>query len=346
MMKKIMPLAVLANICLCAASLFLTGCKKNQVLGERSIYFWKSNLKLDQEEKTFVKKHNVKKIYAKFFDVVESNNGKTDEYGLTPIATLRFEDELPKDVQIVPVVFISENCLDGYNKFYFKYNLPKLLSYRVLQMCETHDIPVKEVQVDFDWTETNREDYYEMLEALRKILSEKNVSLSVTVRLHQLRMEEPPCDSGVLMLYNTGNFRDINCKNSILSYEDASPYIKNLSSYKLPLRLAFPNFSWYLCFKGNEFAAIAYDVDTGDKKSFKDEGDGKFSVLKETYLKGCSLSEGDTVRYVKADFEEISKVLEEIKQVNKDLASNNILFDLNSRNLKNLGGSEYEKIFN
>ena len=36
----------------------------------------------------------------------------------------------------------------------------------------------------------------------------------------------------------------------------------------------------------------------------------------------------------------------EIKQVDKDLAGNNIIFDLNSRNLKNLGGSEYEKIFN
>ncbi|MBP5696999.1 MAG: hypothetical protein J6X11_10210 [Treponema sp.] len=345
-MKKIMPIVVLANICLCMASLFCTGCKKDQVLSERSMYFWKSNFKLDQEEKSFVKKHNVKKIYAKFFDVVESNSGEVDDYKLSPIATLKFEDELPKDVQIVPVVFISENCWKSNSRYYFKYELPKLLSYRVLQMCETHDIPVKEVQIDFDWTETNREDYYEMLEALRKTLAEKNVALSVTVRLHQLRMEEPPCDSGVLMLYNTGNFRDINCKNSILSYEDASPYIKNLSSYKLPLRLAFPNFSWYLCFKGNEFAAISYNVDTGDKKSFKDKGDGSFSVLKETYLKNCSLTEGDTIRYVKADFEEISKVLEEIKQVDKDLAGNNIIFDLNSRNLKNLGGSEYEKIFN
>ena len=66
-MKKIMPIVVLANICLCMASLFCTGCKKDQVLSERSMYFWKSNFKLDQEEKSFVKKHNVKKIYAKFF---------------------------------------------------------------------------------------------------------------------------------------------------------------------------------------------------------------------------------------------------------------------------------------
>ncbi|MBP5576281.1 MAG: hypothetical protein J6X67_05930 [Treponema sp.] len=211
MMKKIMPIALLATICLCTASLFCTGCKKDQSLKERSMYFWKSSLKLDQEEKSFIKKHNVKKIYAKFFDVVETNSGNVDEFRLSPIATLNFEEEIPNGVQIVPVVFLREDC--GDNKYYFKYELPKLISYRVLQMCETHDIPVKEVQIDFDWTETNREDYYEMLEALRKILAEKNVALSVTVRLHQLRMEEPPCDSGVLMLYNTGNFRDINCKN-------------------------------------------------------------------------------------------------------------------------------------
>jgi len=337
-MKKLMP--ILACLSLCLGSLFYTGCKKDGVLKERSVYFWKSNFKLDQEERSFVKKYNVKKIYAKFFDVVEAEN----EFGVTsiPIATLNLEDGIPNGVEVVPVVFISENCMEGSGKYF----LPDRISYRVLQMCETHDIPVKEMQVDFDWTETNQEDYYEMLGELRNKLAEKNVALSVTVRLHQLRMDVPPCDSGVLMLYNTGNFKDINCKNSILSYEDASPYLKDISSYKLPLRLALPNFSWYLCFKGNEFSSISYDVDTDNKKVFENKGDGLFSVLKETNVKNTILTEGDSVRYVKADFSEISKVLKEIKSIDKDLVLNNILFDLNSRNIKNFGGKEYEEIFN
>ena len=56
-----------------------------------------------------------------------------------------------------------------------------------------------------------------VLNKVKKLLSKEKVSLSVTVRLHQLRTTPPPADRGVLMVYNTGSIMNPHTENSILS---------------------------------------------------------------------------------------------------------------------------------
>ncbi len=68
--------------------------------------------------------------------------------------------------------------------------------------------------------------------------------LSTTIRLHQLSMEVPPADYGVLMLYNTGNPEKYAERNPILDIRDVMLYISKLDDYALPLAAAYPVFLW------------------------------------------------------------------------------------------------------
>ena len=54
-------------------------------------------------------------------------------------------------------------------------------------------------------------------------MQKKEIALSITVRLHQLREPAPPADRGVLMLYNTGALKAHDTRNSILDLADVKP---------------------------------------------------------------------------------------------------------------------------
>ena len=80
----------------------------------------------------------------------------------------------------------------------------------------------------------------------------KDIKVSSTIRLHQLAQTPPAVDYGVLMCYNTGDFKDFKTKNAILDIKDVQPYAKYLKQYKLPLKLALPDYSWDVEFDGNK----------------------------------------------------------------------------------------------
>ena len=70
-----------------------------------AVYYWRTTLKLDSTERMFLHEHGVKKMYVRFFDVV-LRDGKP-----APNATLRFLDTVPQGIEVIPVIFIMENCL-------------------------------------------------------------------------------------------------------------------------------------------------------------------------------------------------------------------------------------------
>jgi hypothetical protein len=58
---------------------------------------------------------------------------------------------------------------------------------RILQMDETNDVyGVKEIQIDCDWTLKTEKKYFDFLAQLRQLAKEKGLSISATIRLHQL----------------------------------------------------------------------------------------------------------------------------------------------------------------
>ena len=219
----------------------MTGCDKQKPQDEsleqyNSVYYWRTDLSLDSTEKAFLSQYNINKVYCRYFDVVMND----DDTEPSPNATISFSDTLPAGIEIIPTIYITEDCMHKPHK-----DLAKKIVDRILQMNETNDISnVREIQIDCDYTSKSRQTYYKFLEEVRHQLSSKKYHLSTTIRLHQLYMPAPPADYGVLMVYNTGNPLKWQERNPILDYRDVYPYLSRLDDYPLPLATAYPVYQW------------------------------------------------------------------------------------------------------
>ena len=185
--------------------------------GGNAVYYWRTTLHLDSTETDFIRRHQIRRIYCRYFDVVV---GRSDEP--VPNATIAFPDAqvLPDSLELIPTVFITENCLRANEAD----SLPHRIIGRILQMDETNDIRgVKEIQIDCDYTERSRDTFYRLLARMQQLCHSRNLRLSATIRLHQLSMPTPPADYGVLMLYNTGAPERFEERNPILDLRDVAP---------------------------------------------------------------------------------------------------------------------------
>lgn len=200
------------------------------------VYYWRTDLHLDSTERAFLKQHHINKVYCRYFDVVMSD----DDTEPKPNATIAFTDTLPASIELIPTVYITEDCMHKPHK-----DLAEKLVKRIMQMNETNHIGnVHEIQIDCDYTSKSRATYYQFLEQVRHHLSPTSYHLSTTIRLHQLSMPVPPVDYGVLMVYNTGDPRKWQERNPILDYRDVYPYLNKLAQYQLPLAAAYPVYQW------------------------------------------------------------------------------------------------------
>lgn len=214
--------------------------------GVNSIYYWRTTFSLNSAEKDFLKQHNIKKMYVRFFDVACDYN-RTDER-IVPSATIRFKDSVPQGIEVVPTVYITTEAMqemqtkeDDYAKNILK---------RVNAICLQNKIGFRELQLDCDWTKSTRECFFRLCEAMKQHM-DSSQSLSSTIRLHQLTQTPPPVDKGVLMVYNTGNLMEMTAENSIFSRKDIEPYLRDnrLAEYPLPLDVAYPAYGWSVAFR-------------------------------------------------------------------------------------------------
>ena len=219
--------------------LMVTSCQQRERLAEgNAVYYWRTDFRLDSTERAFLSLYNINKVYCRYFDVVMS-----EEQGPVPNATITFSDSLPIGVEMIPTIYITEDCMHQDPK-----GLAEKLVKRIQQMNETNDIKgVQEIQIDCDYTAKSRRVYYQFLKEVKTAWKQK---LSTTIRLHQLSMEEPPVDYGALMLYNTGDPRKWTERNPILDARDVYPYVRRLDDYPLPLAAAYPVFSWLRVIQG------------------------------------------------------------------------------------------------
>ena len=217
-------------------SLLCIGCsqqKQRESPEGNAVYYWRTDLRLDSTEKAFLQQYHINKVYCRYFDVVMNDEGTEPK----PNATISFSDTLPSDIEMIPTVYITEDCMHQKHE-----GLAEKIVKRIQQMNETNDIlGVRETQIDCDYTSKSRKTYYEFLKEVKHAWGK---TLSTTIRLHQLSMETPPVDYGALMVYNTGDPRKWEERNPILDYRDVYPYLKQLDKYQLPLATAYPVFQW------------------------------------------------------------------------------------------------------
>ena len=235
-----------------------------------SVYYWRTDLRIDSTERAFMRAYDIKKVYCRYFDVVQNDTAT----GPVPNATMTFSDSIPEGVEIIPTVYITEDCMHRWHK-----GLAEKLVRRIRQMNETNDIAgVREIQIDCDYTAKSRRTYYEFLDSVRSAWGGR---VSTTIRLHQLSMSAPRVDYGVLMIYNTGDPNKFDERNPILDLRDVQPYLRYLSGYSLPLAAAYPVFLWQRNIYG---VRVEHVVEADEILQVKAAVEKKRSALSHTIL--------------------------------------------------------------
>ena len=309
-----------------------------------AVYYWRTTLTLDSVERQFLHDHNVGKMYVRYFDITLNDKGQ-----LRPNATIAFEDSIPTGIEVIPTIFIVNNCIEHRID-----TIAPLLVQRVLQMNETHDIAsVKEIQIDCDWTAATQDAYFNFLQLIKQMLDEKGMKLSVTIRLHQLAMPAPPAHYGVLMMYNTGDLKNSKQRNPILDKRDVEPFLKYLANYQLPLCAAYPNFNWQLLYTGDKFRDILYSEDLNDTSLYSKVDKDKYLVISSidlpNYLSSNSsytyLNAGDTVFVIKPEAASIVQAHDALSSERPGINDQVIIYSLNNSSINNYTSSDYEKIY-
>ena len=261
--------------------LLTISCQKQEMREQgNAVYYWRTDLRFDSTEMAFLKQYHITKVYCRYFDVVIDSTRSLDPM---PNATISFSDTLPKGIEMIPTIYITENCMHQQHQ-----GLAEKVVKRIRQMNETNDImDVKEIQIDCDYTINSLPVYYQFLKDVK--------------RLHQLSMKAPPVDYGVLMLYNTGDPRKWMERNPILDIHDVSPYLKSLDNYPLPLAAAYPVFSWLRIING---VHIEHKVEAEEILKVKQAVEQRREGLKRSIIT-YHLDKTNINRYKPETYEEI-----------------------------------------
>lgn len=238
-------------------------------------------------------------MYLRLFDVsiVETSN---HEY---PVAKLQFKT-LPQGFEFVPVVYITAKTIQFTKD---PENLGARIASLVQTRCSQHQLDFREIQIDCDWTEGTKDNYFRLLKSIKKQLPAK--LLSCTIRLHQIKYPAktgvPPVDRGMLMFYNMGKLEDPS-RNSIYDDEITRKYSSFISSYALPLDAALPAFSWIVHYRNHRLTGLNDQLgakDFKDHPKFKPLAKNRWICLESCFVKGEYFIKNDELKEEAVDFE-------------------------------------------
>lgn len=288
----------------------------------RGVYHWKTTYNPTRWELQWMHEHEVDRLYIKLFDVEPGEPNGYSGWRMVPVATTRFEQLLPSDIDVVPVVYITLSAIEQMEDYDWQTSrtYAKLLVDRITAMMADHwSGTLREVQLDCDWTVRTRERYFSLCREVREILNGNDVELSGTVRLHQMGEERLPFDRTVLMVYNTGHLQSRSTRNSILDHSDVAPYLRKHRSPQLDSAdVAWPAFGWGVAFHRN----------------------GKFAGL--VHSSQLTEDEVDTLRVEWAEPKEIERVKRDMPATK---GHTTIIYHLDSLNLSRYSHEEIEAIY-
>lgn len=258
-----------------------------------SYYLW---------ENTYKEKIEDEKLYIKVLDIKYTNQ-------LEFIKT-NFITKAPKD--FVPVIFITNKTMQKISY--------KELSSIVISSLKSFDFNFDEIQIDCDWTNSTKDNFFAFLEELKTSLQ---VKLSATIRLHQIKYFPktgvPNLDYGVLMYYNMAELLDFETKNYILDNEIAKKYHYNFDKYPLKLKLALPLYSQAVQFRDEKAISLFEGVSKEElKNNFEELKNNRYLVKKSHYFKGKYIYKDDILRLEEVKEEELIKAFKAFKELSKN----------------------------
>ena len=297
---------------------FFSSCKKETVSKKLTpaFYHWKTDLKLGKTETDYLQSLKVKKLYLRFFDV----DWDFEKRKAVPLATLNIKTAPPKYLEIIPTVFITNRTLLHLNESQMPWLCDKISTkiFETLQQLPNNQIA--EVQFDCDWSGQTKSKYFHLLECLGEKFNPKQIQLSATIRLHQIKFFQrtgvPPVARGILMFYNMGDLNDVHTENSILDLDIAKQYLHNFKKYPLDLDIALPVFSWGVLIRNDRMIKLINNLSAvalADTSRFLKLSPHHYQVIKSTYLQGYYLYKGDLIRLEDVAIEKLEKAISILK---------------------------------
>lgn len=269
--------------------ILVMGCSKSSQR-KPHFYYWRTTFQLTDQEKSILASGSDHTLYLRYFDI-----GLNDENRPTPLGVIRFTDSIPKEMDVVPVIFIKNSVFENGELNWFYEDVIRLIQ-GINQYVKKSP---KMVQFDCDWTEKTRESYFNFLQNVKANL---NCQISATIRLHQVKYFPktgiPPVDNFVLMYYNMGDVEKWN-QNSIYDRKVALSYLKFADKYPKKLDVALPIFTWAVQFREGKVVNLLNKTNLksfADKAYFKQLDDWHFEVVKSCFFQGKGLRKGDRIK--------------------------------------------------
>lgn len=262
------------------------------------MYYWKNNLILDSTDAAILHQLGITKMYFKYMDI----DWSPVHHAYPSVTTYIKTDWLAHEM--VPVLFITNRTMQNISAA----EVPQLATkiWNHLLHAAKDGLTFKEIQLDCDWTESSKTNYFNLVKELKKI---SRLPISSTIRLYQYKYPEkagvPPADRGMLMCYNIDDIKNSKIENSIFTPDEAEKYLSDAGKYPLDLDIALPCFSWGVLFRQGKFVTILDELDENNIYQLtylQPTGNNGYTINKDTVLTRPGsfdeiyLREGDYIR--------------------------------------------------
>ncbi|PIF43321.1 hypothetical protein CLU96_0226 [Chryseobacterium sp. 52] len=272
-----------------------------------TFYYWKTHLKLDQEEKKVLDQASVPYLYTRFFDI-DKTGGK-----FLPVGTITKDNSFKTDKQIVPTVFITNQSMFCISAEEIRF-LAKSIHELVQKKAKEYHLKINnEIQIDCDWTAGTRDDYFKFLKELKKISGKE---ITCTLRLHQVKDKNqtgiPPVEKVYLMCYSTSSPLENSNKNSILDVTTLKSYLSKLEDYPIKkIEVALPIYSWGIVTNHLEKHKLINALSKKDLENsgFKKISDHEVEIIKDGFYFGSFLSKGFRIKVEEISNEQLKDVI-------------------------------------
>lgn len=322
---------------------------------DRAFYFWRTRLELSSAERDAVAALGVRRLFVRFFDVTWGGADHAPR-AVAPV-DLSGARALPAGVAVVPVVFLRAEVFARARPDDLRSLADR--TWRLARaLAEGGGVEFRELQLDCDWTDRTRAAFFAFLERLGDAARPAGVSLSATVRLHQVKYRErtgvPPVERGMLMFYNMGRISADRDAASIFDAASARRYLARLRDYPLPLDAALPLWSWTIHLRGEAVVGLLQGTDPAELDGIpwlQRIDAGRYVAVRTAFLHGEVVREGDVLKPELTGPDETRAAAELLAGAlprttpGRTPPRTVALFDLSERNLARHGQTSLERLF-
>jgi len=325
--------------------LFLISCSKTS--HDTGFYFWKTVFQLDTVENRALEEIKAQSIYVRIMDIDFDPSGVQ----AVPISPITFTQPVPKEQQVIPVVFVNQRIFTEMDSLQIRVLANKIVPFIVAKIKQAGKENFKELQLDCDWTKTSRDKFFYLLTYLQQLPALKDILVSSTLRLHQVKnivtSGVPPVRKVMLMCYNMGNLRQFGPQNSIINQKDLKTYLSGtLHNYPIEMDIALPIFQWFVVFRNNNYIGISKHIseeEIKDASLFTHNPNTNLYILTKDLPK-ANLKKDDIIRFESVNQEDLLQTAKFLKGELKGKEHRIIFYHLDQASLANHSNAELQKI--